>query len=959
MAATGGSGGNRNYRDDNNEDRFNDDRFFRPSKTKNKNTKNRNSRKRGRKQYYGDSYQAPKPTTLSQYFNYDGEPQRKRQKGGLNQDRNFVAASQSPPPSDTQQNDDRNSQQHDIENNIISIPETPSPQQPEAQNNDNSDLQQLHQSLGTTPKFATEDSKPSEDNSDDDVLQSDQELGLAALPAPGSTIQPTITRPKSRPRARITQRPKRKHWCLSIPNLKSQLEKMNVNPDLFKNNIKLFSRLLNDLLPRGTGASKRNIDNHILVYEGVRDDDNSSWHAHAYFAFNDEYKVTNRQPGFSIHRKRLHEWLFTEMENEQKNHIADDDELQDNEYWSYKIDNAKDEFIDEDHTHLRIQISDDYVGKYDGFIYYMFKTYSYGVTAMRVAGHCDYSGYEDDVEIQKKIQKIVTQKAAGKNPNTGVMLRMTKPLSTIHDLDEFDKTVQRIRLEHADTLMQYWRNFGNIVKVQKKRIIQELRNKRSADSRALPELKRDWTIDDFQYGTRITTKRAQVRKPLMDWYFKAYQNIVGFIQDNMIKGVNTKNNCLFIKCRRYTQGKSLVIELLKRKFNGYNLKCDKGWNGAHYDEGVQFFYIDSATSEHFSELGVPMHVLEPMAGGLAAVLTIRGKPPAITKGQPLIITTQLPFNELGYLGKEHARNMLRARTTFISASSKKWKEQSLLPLCYHIMKVWNIKEPYGAGTKSKAELGRYNVLGSDNDDETWRDEGHPGDFEKMGDESDENDKEEAIDHVWIQPEHKIINKNLIYYKGIDDDPYWDEDIDIHFDHSEENDDQNQDRNLRHDDNHNHNRNVRDNNQENEDDVDERLVCLYGISCEIGGQQHWEEFLHHDIDQTGINNVSGAGNDAAIRKIANKHIDEAKDNQDYKRDEIDENALVRYIENDDENDDEVEDEVEALGIDDIIHVNDDEVRDTQVHINNESENENDHGNDSEMDDDDDEDEDLQK
>ena len=839
MATLGGSGdgdGDKNPNRNNN-DKFTD-KFFQPKKTKSKSKRKRkrNSKLNPRKRkLYGDSYQPPKEMhRLSQYGfqpavndnHNNGEPQTKRQ-------RYIIPETQIQSNEEDSQlqddNDDDNDEDVDLEQ-----AQSPHSMIPETQFEN-------YQHLCQNDDKNENDDADIDSNSDDDVLNSNAEQDLERIATPNVT-ETVTNNSRANSKRKSVARPRRRHWCVTIPDIKLQLQKMNIKPELFENNIEMFDDMINALLPRGNGGSRRNIERHILVYEGVRDDieseQKSNWHAHGLFTYDNDYRVMNRQPGLSIARGLIHNWICDQMEDEAKNQDADADADSDNNNWSYKIDDEAGEYIEESHTHLRINICDDWLGQYEGYIYYMFKTYGYSVNAMRIAKHCIYGGYEDDVEIQKIIEKVIRQKAGNNRRNAGIMRRMTEPLTKIHDLDVFNRTVERLKIDHADTLMQYWRNFNKIVNIHKSRIVRELRDKRQADSRALPALKRDWKIEDFRFGSRILRQSEVIRKQIMLWYPKAYQNIVGFIQDNIINGIKTKNNCLILKFRNYGSGKTLWIHILHQKFNMYELKVDKGWNGAAYDEGVQILYIDSATSDHFSVLGILPHQLESMAGKVPATMSVRAKNPVMTKGQPIVMTIQPSFKDLGYLREPHTRNMLRARSTYITSSAQNWKEHSLLPLCYHMMKVWNIKNPFGGESKTKAELGRYNVIGSDSEiDNEWNDEDEPGKFQNPDDEKDDSHP----DDILIDPKHKIVNRNLIYYPGIEEDPYWDDDIDIEFEN-----------------NHNHNAGDRAStvplSQDTEDVDQEQLICENGLRCPIAGGQHWNDYLHVP-DVADENNIS--------------------------------------------------------------------------------------------------------
>lgn len=116
---------------------------------------------------------------------------------------------------------------------------------------------------------------------------------------------------------------------------------------------------------------------------------------------------------------------------------------------------------------------------------------------------------------------------------------------------------------------------------------------------------------------------------------------------------------------------------------------------------------------------------------------------------------------MGYLAEKHWQRVLFARAQFVGVSRREWKEQSLIPFCYHMMKQWNIKDLWGKNVKSKRQCGRFNVIG-DEEDEPWSDKSNPGLYNAVADRvMDGNDEQENDDPMSVSNENKIKDVGLV------------------------------------------------------------------------------------------------------------------------------------------------------------------------------------------------------
>lgn len=141
---------------------------------------------------------------------------------------------------------------------------------------------------------------------------------------------------------------------------------------------------------------------------------------------------------------------------------------------------------------------------------------------------------------------------------------------------------------------------------------------------------------------------------------------------------------------------------------------------------------------------------------------------------------------------------MRERSTYVYTSRQSWKEQGLRAFSGHMRRTWNVDEEHGKVVKTKAQLGRYNVIGSDDGDKVWEDRDDPGQFPRAfaaPPQAHGNDKEEAEPITVVSFEDKSKDETLTWFTGMAPMSNFTDSSDIS---------SNSNTNNRHDDNHNHN-----------------------------------------------------------------------------------------------------------------------------------------------------------
>ena len=102
---------------------------------------------------------------------------------------------------------------------------------------------------------------------------------------------------------------------------------------------------------------------------------------------------------------------------------------------------------------------------------------------------------------------------------------------------------------------------------------------------------------------------------------------------------------------------------------------------------------------------------EQLAGGIPTLLPQRSNSPVLTRGQPIIITTQRKLCEFKIFEGEQALDMFFARAVYLYFDTHaKNGVENLFPVINYLSELWKIKNIYGKGSKSRKTLGLINKL---------------------------------------------------------------------------------------------------------------------------------------------------------------------------------------------------------------------------------------------------------
>ena len=121
------------------------------------------------------------------------------------------------------------------------------------------------------------------------------------------------------------------------------------------------------------------------------------------------------------------------------------------------------------------------------------------------------------------------------------------------------------------------------------------------------------------------------------------------------------------------------------------------------------------------------------------------------------------------------------RSAYVALSNQKYREESLLPFCFYLMKLWNVKYPHGRRTRTKKDLKLHNVIDSEDEDEkdwimngghNWKDSLRDSDKSEADEQEQEAGQKypnrvEGQVYIILEPTEKIKDKRIIWYEGIE------------------------------------------------------------------------------------------------------------------------------------------------------------------------------------------------
>eukprot|EP01083_Nonionella_stella_P266744 901919_1 len=443
----------------------------------------------------------------------------------------------------------------------------------------------------------------------------------------------------------------RKHHSLVIAGLESQFKAMHLDHTMFGDAIDMFSRMCYDYfsLYVNSKVAVHRTFKLIVTYE-------YPWHAHLQFRVNTAIKISNKKY-FNIPREFIISWL----------HIYEDklhywmcnkcDELCQIDLQTYKKTLDESEYYDDydidvhntiesrrDTLYVWMCQNTKWIDDADRYLWYMTKTGNHQIQNLIDKSKGCVLGDMIDynvVDVQKDIDSYVLRKGKrGASKKPGVFKRISKRLADCVGESSLEEEIINVVRDDGDMVLMRNGGFKAVCDLNRKRIQRNKNIQRRQQQRVLRKLTKKWRLCDFRFGGNV---RRNIRIVMI------YNVVTVYIHTFLQLKQHDKRQTLIIRCPRNNVGKSAFIEILCQRFNGYPIRTDKGWQGGSYSKEIDFFYIDSAQDEHFSDAGIGEYCLESLAGGQATMLNRRNYPPIKTHRQPLIITTQFKIKQLGYL----------------------------------------------------------------------------------------------------------------------------------------------------------------------------------------------------------------------------------------------------------------------------------------------------------------------
>ena len=561
-----------------------------------------------------------------------------------------------------------------------------------------------------------------------------------------------------------TKQPYRKPFPFTIPHLIAQFNKMNIKADFVLHDIIAFNRMLTCSFSRTIHSRRRNKSiaskvKNVTVFEDPQD---QNLHAHGLLEC--ENKVSMRNKAYlNVPREFIVEW-----------HAQNAKSVADKRYQDI-VDDVKIDVFDDYLVHdfmvnderegkplpflyVHLETSSEYIGDTGKWLHYIFKTYGHNVDDMVNDDKAALIGSKNR-DIQKRIDDYIRRQEKRNKKGSGDFKRIGEMLQKCNTAEELETKIAEIERTESWLALYKGNGYKNLKRIHQRRIYNDSFIKKKRERTNIPHLDHEWSQSDFNYGDGVKN-----RQRIVDIYNNACKWITTFIQHD--PKVNSKCHCLVIEGPKVRIGKTLLLHLLSMKYNEYVIRLDKGWQGGHYSRRIDYFRIDSANEDHFGPDGLAYSVLEAIAGGQPTFLTRRNMAPIQTHGQPIIITTQYKLRKLGYFakkqqnGKSIAWSMLMERATYIRLLPQRKREESLVPLCFYIQKLWNIKTAWGENAKTKAEIGLHNVICTEDEDsmEEIRDKDHPGEYYSSSPDAEVN---------YYSIFEKIKDRSLFWYPGME------------------------------------------------------------------------------------------------------------------------------------------------------------------------------------------------